>query len=174
MLRLNFSVFMKNPMANSECRNLWVVRTSFSTSHDQAWGLLKTLIEAPQHDSLSGMDFVANVQFVEDTVYADLSSLELVRALPDGYQGFVVFVADAQTMNSKEYPLLVVGFSPQGDTPEDFERKPNQTPGEDIRSFRAIPSTIQSIENNLSIANMDFEDFRTAVGKDGIFRGFTS
>jgi hypothetical protein len=29
------------------------------------------------------------------------------------------------------------------------------------------------IENNLSIANMDFEEFGNAVGKDGIFRGFS-
>jgi hypothetical protein len=28
------------------------------------------------------------------------------------------------------------------------------------------------VENNLSIANMDFEEFADAVGPDGIFRGF--
>ena len=40
------------------------------------------------------------------------------------------------------------------------------------RGFRAIPSTIQSIENNLSIANMDFFEFANAVDEDGVFRGF--
>jgi Domain of unknown function (DUF6924) len=29
-----------------------------------------------------------------------------------------------------------------------------------------------SVENNLSIANMDFEDFADATDDDGIFRGF--
>jgi hypothetical protein len=38
--------------------------------------------------------------------------------------------------------------------------------------FRAIPSMIQGIENNLSIANMDFEEFANAVDESGVFRGF--
>jgi hypothetical protein len=32
---------------------------------------------------------------------------------------------------------------------------------------------IQSIQNNLSIANMDFEEFANSVDDDGVFRGFT-
>ncbi|HLF89873.1 MAG TPA: hypothetical protein VI451_13065 [Anaerolineales bacterium] len=40
------------------------------------------------------------------------------------------------------------------------------------REFRAIPSQIQGIENNLSIANMDFEEFADSVDEDGVFRGF--
>jgi uncharacterized protein YbcV (DUF1398 family) len=39
-------------------------------------------------------------------------------------------------------------------------------------SFRAIPSQIQGIENNLSIANMDFHEFAESVDQDGVFRGF--
>jgi hypothetical protein len=39
-------------------------------------------------------------------------------------------------------------------------------------SFRALPGQVQGIENNLSIANMDFEEFSRAVDADGIFRGF--
>jgi hypothetical protein len=35
-----------------------------------------------------------------------------------------------------------------------------------------LPSQIQAIENNLSIANMDFEDFADSVDADGVFRGF--
>jgi hypothetical protein len=30
-----------------------------------------------------------------------------------------------------------------------------------------------SVENNLSIANMDFIDFAESVDEDGIFRGFS-
>ena len=40
------------------------------------------------------------------------------------------------------------------------------------QEFRAIPSEIQGIENNLSLANMSFEDFARAVDGDGVFRGF--
>jgi len=114
------------------------------------------------------------VRFVEEPSFANLSSHDIVRALPVDYPGYIAFVVDAESIHGEEHSLLVVGFSPQGEDPEDFERKPNQTPAKDIRSFRAIPTTIQSIENNLSIANMDFEDFANAVGKDGTFRGFAS
>jgi len=41
------------------------------------------------------------------------------------------------------------------------------------REFRAIPSQIQAIENNLSEANMGFEEFAEAVAKGGVFRGFS-
>ena len=40
------------------------------------------------------------------------------------------------------------------------------------REFRAIPSQIQGIENDLSIANMDFEEFAESADESGIFRGF--
>ncbi|MFN5185355.1 MAG: DUF6924 domain-containing protein [Planctomycetota bacterium] len=37
-----------------------------------------------------------------------------------------------------------------------------------------IPTTIQSIENNLSIGNMDFQDFANNTDSEGIFRVFPS
>jgi hypothetical protein len=40
------------------------------------------------------------------------------------------------------------------------------------RTFRAIPSQIRAIENNLSLANMDFAEFADNAGADGVFRGF--
>jgi hypothetical protein len=159
-------------MSSNDEQNPWVIRTCFSD--DQTWGLIKKQVIAPQRDPLSGMDFTANVRFVEDPSLANLSSHELVRSLPADYPGYVAVVVDAESIQENEHSLLIVGFAPQGDAPENFERKPNQVPLEDIRTFRAIPSTIQSIENNLSIANMDFDDFRKAVGVDGVFRGFAS
>ena len=44
--------------------------------------------------------------------------------------------------------------------------------GEPGRTFRVIPSEIWGVENNLSIANMGFEEFADAVDSDGVFRGF--
>jgi len=38
--------------------------------------------------------------------------------------------------------------------------------------LRALPVTIQAIENNLSIANLDLEDFARGADKTGVFRGF--
>jgi len=35
------------------------------------------------------------------------------------------------------------------------------------------PSQVQRIENNLSISNIDLEEFAESVDEDGIFRGFS-
>ncbi|MFI5991827.1 DUF6924 domain-containing protein [Streptomyces sp. NPDC051362] len=43
------------------------------------------------------------------------------------------------------------------------------------RGVRVVAAQLWSIENNLSGANMDFEDFEDFVGavdEDGVFRGF--
>lgn len=67
-----------------------------------------------------------------------------------------MFVADAVTFSSPEHPLVVIDLS---------EEEPTHW-------FRALPRQVQAIENNLSIANMDFWDFSEAADPDGIFRGF--
>lgn len=38
--------------------------------------------------------------------------------------------------------------------------------------FRAIPSQIQTTENNLSIADMDFDEFAESGDESVVFRGF--
>jgi hypothetical protein len=58
-------------------------------------------------------------------------------------------------MTHEEHPVAVV----------DLWHRPGRT-------FRVIPSQMWSIENNLSISNMDFFEFADAVDDDGIFRGF--
>jgi hypothetical protein len=35
-----------------------------------------------------------------------------------------------------------------------------------------VPRQVQAIENNLSIANMDFFEFADSADADGVFRGF--
>ena len=67
-----------------------------------------------------------------------------------------LFIADRLTLTHPEFPILVVDlYASRG------------------REFRALPTQVQAIQNNLSIANMDFEEFANAVDKDGIFRGFS-
>ena len=62
---------------------------------------------------------------------------------------------DHSTFADPEHPVLVVDLY--------------SDPG---RTFRVIPSQMWGVENNLSLANMDFEEFADAVDKDGVFRGF--
>ena len=66
-----------------------------------------------------------------------------------------VLVADERAITDREHAVLVI----------DLEDKPGRT-------FRVIPREAWSVENNLSIANMDFSEFVAACGKDGVFRGF--
>jgi hypothetical protein len=66
-----------------------------------------------------------------------------------------VFISDQITFTSSEQPVLVVDLS--------------EEPG---RTFRVIPSEMWSVENNLSIANMDYSEFADNADPDGIFRGF--
>jgi hypothetical protein len=64
-------------------------------------------------------------------------------------------VVDRLATRHKDFPILVI----------DLQDEPGRT-------FRAVPGEIQSIENNLSIANMRFYEFANNVGPDGVFRGF--
>ena len=123
-----------------------VIRTDFSD--DIAWNTVVTAIRQPVEG------FYAYVELVDDPAFNGLTVEQLVTLRDDLSKSYTI-VADAVTMSGAEHPLLVVDlFVELG------------------RSFRAIPSTIQSVENNLSITNMDFREFADNVDADGVFRGF--
>ncbi|GAB3136374.1 hypothetical protein GCM10027290_00010 [Micromonospora sonneratiae] len=104
--------------------------------------------------------FGANVEFVEDHTLLDLDEHAIIdhypRAYPHRYEHPVVFVVDTVALSEPEHPILVI----------------NLNAGVAVRPFRTTPRGVQSIENNLSISNMDFVEFTNATGADGIFRGF--
>ena len=131
-----------------ESDNAFVIRTDFSD--ERAWQAVRARIAAPVGE------FVAYVRYLDDRAY-DGASKDDVTSLfgPGGVDHSFVIVADARTMSHPEHPLLVIDL---------FD--------EAYRDFRAVPTAIQGIENNLSIANMDFEDFADAVDADGVFREF--
>ena len=156
-----------DPVTNQDEQNPWVIRTDFSDN--DKWTAVRELIAAPQTDV--GQRFYAYVKYVSDEKYAGMEPDKLIHALPDDYPGFFCFIVDSTTLANDEHPILVVGFSPNSVNVEDYQRSPRQTPLTDIKTCRGIPSTIQSIENNLSIANMSFEEFAEWVDDDGVFRG---
>jgi hypothetical protein len=129
-----------------------VIRTEFE--NQQAWEAICDLIRAPV-SAPGAYTFYANVEFLEDDEFRDLSKEDLLPRVPAAYLHSFVFVVDREAVSNPEFPILVV----------DLRRERG-------RVFRAIPSTIQSIENNLSIANMSFFEFANAVDADGVFRGF--
>jgi hypothetical protein len=126
-----------------------VLRTDFSD--DAAWKKICALIEKP----VGIFRFRAYVAFLDDPQYAGIDQEQLLALLPPNHDYTYIIVADRLAMTHPEHPLLVV------DLYEDSGQ-----------SFRTLPRQVQSIENNLSIANMDFDDFARAVDEDGIFRGF--
>ena len=105
-----------------------------------------------------GQDFgepQAYVDFIDDPQYSDVTLDQLLALVPEDFSHTFLFVVDRMTVSQADHPILVVDlYAERG------------------RTFRAVPSEIQGIENKLSIANMDWEDFANNVAPDGVFRGF--
>jgi len=124
-----------------------VLRTDFSD--DRAWASVRASIVAPV-----GL-FRANVTFVDDRRYEGLTIERLLQLAPEDSGPTFVFLVDRETLTHPEHPVLVVDlFDERG------------------RFFRVIPSQMWGVENNLSLANMDWDDFADNVDADGVFRNF--
>ena len=130
-------------------KNVPVLRTDFS---DQvAWEKIRAEILKP----VGTFHFLANVEFIDDIEFANTTKEQLLEILPNDYNHSFIIVVDRISISHPEHPLLIIDL---------FDRSADE--------FRALPAQIQGIENNLSIANMDFEEFADSADEDGIFRGF--
>ncbi|SED57610.1 hypothetical protein SAMN05216489_03822 [Streptomyces sp. 3213] len=123
-----------------------VVRTDFSS--DDAWNAVREALFSPTEEG-----FLPNVALVDDRQYEGLTPDLVLGLIPAGYQHPLVVLADSATAASTERPLLVVDLMAE-------------------RRVRVAAAELWSIENNLSGANMDFDEFAEAVDDDGVFRGF--
>ena len=144
-----------------------LVRTDF-TDHD-AWQVIckqcTELSEADQAhfdeyaklnaDMGQPMEYQSPLEIINDRDFAYFTPEKLYKAIPKESDQACLLMADEKTFTHPEHPILVVDLIDQ--------------PGQ---MFRAIPSQIQTIEANLAIANMDWEDFADGIDEDGIFRGF--
>lgn len=126
-----------------------VLRTDFS--NEMIWKQVCEEIQTPEIES----GFLAYVIFESNQVYADYSIEQIVAASEANYDHQFIFIVDKITLSTSEYAILCLGL------------KDNLG-----MQFRTIPSEMWGIENNLSISNMDFEDFAESIDADGIFRGF--
>lgn len=133
----------------SETENPLVLRTDFS--NQAAWERICRIIRKP----VGVFRFRANVDFVDDVEYAGLTKDQLLELIPKDYSHNFIIVVDQAATSLPDHSLLIVDL---------YERSG--------REFRAAPSQIQGIENNLSIANIDFEEFAESVDESGVFRGF--
>lgn len=132
-----------------ETENPLVLRTDFS--NQEAWEKICAQIQKP----VGMFRFRANVEFLDDTEYAGLTKEQVLEQIPKNYNHTFIFIVDRTTISHPDHSLVVMDL---------YDGSGHE--------FRAIPSQIQGIENNLSITNMDSEEFAEAVDEDGIFRGF--
>lgn len=130
-----------------QTRAALVLRTDFTD--DAAWEALCAACAAPSPEGFS-----ASLSFVSDPRFAGLTVDQAAALTTASYRTFF-FVADHVTLTHPETPVAVADL--------------HDEPG---RWFRVVPGEMWGVENNLSLANMDFRDFAGAADPDGVFRGF--
>jgi hypothetical protein len=111
----------------------------------------RELVQAINKPSPEG--FFAYVTLIDDPSLAGYAADALTKKV-NGHHA-IFFVADTTTMEHRDRPILCINLLA------------SQQP------FRVIPSRLWSVENNLSLSNMDYEEFSDAVDAEGIFRGFS-
>lgn len=132
----------------AQMENTPLVRLDFSD--EDAWVAVLARVRQLSHDG-----FTANVQIVEDAALAVRDASDLAaEARTNSALSLCVF-ADRTTMAGRDHALLCIDLH-------------------SLSSLRVVPEALWSIENNVSIGNMDFTEFVGAAGADGIFRGFAS
>lgn len=126
-----------------------LLRTDFSD--DAAWVALCKAARAPSEEG-----FQANIDCVSDRSFDGLAVEQVVALAGNGSGHPLAFVADRLTVTDPEQPVLVVDLA-----------------HESGRTFRVIPSQMWAVENNLSLANMEYAEFADNADPDGVFRGFS-
>lgn len=121
-----------------------LVKAASSNEHD--WNNIVAKVQSPS------APFASNIEFVRKE---GKSVAEILSALPAEYPYLVIFIADETTFKSPDKSCLVIDLI-------DANRP----------RFRALPKTLAEIENNLSIANMDFSEFASKAQETGVFKGF--
>jgi hypothetical protein len=106
---------------------------------------------------------------VNDEHWRVASIDELFIALENSPAGFG-FAVDQFCMSHPEHSVLAMGT---GLSWEGLDENPGDDDPPTVKLiFRAIPSALQSIENNVSVGNMGLEEYARSVDVDGVFRGF--
>jgi hypothetical protein len=133
----------------SSTKDVMLLRVDYS--NDEKWKRLKEEISTP--DPHYG--FLANITIYENTKFDNLPLEIILPKLSKKYIHPIILIADQITFNDDETTILCV----------DLKESPGQY-------LRVIPSELWGIENNLSICNMDFQDFADCQDENGVFRGF--
>ena len=126
-----------------------VLRTDFS--NEGQWTAICTEIVTPHPE----YGFIPYVEFISDIHFQNFTEEMLNSHPPTEYQHAFIFLVDDLTFSNPEHPILCIGL---------LHNKGMK--------FRTLPSEMWCVENNLSISNMDFENFIDQLDENGIYRGF--
>lgn len=120
------------------------------SSDAAAW---RACVDAVLQENAEG--FRANLTVVEDPAWAGASVQDVVAAHAGDTERVVAFVFDAAAVHDKKRrALLCIDLS-----------------GKKPRTMRVLYTEVWSVENNLSLGNMEWRDFAVAL-KGGVFEGF--
>jgi hypothetical protein len=125
-----------------------LIRTEFND--DALW---LAVVDAATRKNPDG--FAANLAVVDDAAWAGASAQDVFAAHAGDKVRVVAFIFDAAAALDKERrALLCVNLA-----------------GKKVRTLRVLPTEVWSVENNLTLGNMEWRDFASAL-KDGTFEGF--
>ena len=115
-------------------------------SRPDRWAALLAAIRVPNEHG-----FLAFVAPLADPALEGLTEAR-IRELPRAVNAETfVLVADAHALDDDAFPILVIDLS-----------------GDERPSFRVTARCLWAVQNNLSIANMDWEDFTSATDAAGV------
>lgn len=127
----------------------YLVRTDFS--HDSTWNELIHIASTPSVP----YGFQAYLEPINSPNFQSQDAQTIAKNLPGNYPFAFLFLFDSLTQNHPEHPVLCVHLK---------KAEPNW--------FRVKPKHLWIVENNLSISNVDFEEFMEDLDENGIFKGF--
>jgi hypothetical protein len=125
----------------------YLIRTDFSS--EATW---QAIVDTTTQENSDG--FVANLTVVSDLAWTSASVKDVRTALAGDEEGVVAFVFDSAAASDEKHSLLCINLT-----------------SKKVRTMRVLPSEVWSVENNLSLGNMEWSDFASAL-KEGVFEGF--
>lgn len=131
-----------------------LIRTNFTDNH--AW---LSIMRAATAENDEG--FSANLTVLDDASWSGLSAQDVFTAHVGDTVRCIAFIVDEATIHDTvQRAILCVNLGGGGGK------------GKKLRTMRVIPSELWSVENNLSLGNMEWRDFSTALDERGVFTGF--
>ncbi|QQM47304.1 hypothetical protein JEQ17_47120 [Streptomyces liliifuscus] len=139
-----------------------VIRTDYGDS--ASWQALVRKLTQPWGER---GQFHAQVHLIDDPVWAEATPDEVIAAVRRDESLSVVFMADRVTMQSSDRALLTCDVRAEDEDldPMYYQELIDTRPP---REFRSAPGAVHGVHANLSIANMDFEEFAEIASADPV------